>query len=118
MDLPAKAKDKIINAIFQGMTDANGRFGGNTKLKGKYRKGGLFIIDLPTGRKAKVIVSGEHRGHASVSTGDLLPIWAEMEFIKQEVFGDDEVYQIHPKKAEYVNIDEVLHLWGDTDNGE
>lgn len=84
-----------------------------TKLIGKYKKGGVFYIDLPTGRKATIIVSNEYKGHVSVSTGELMPMWSEMEYIKQKTFGNNEVYQIHPKKSEYVNIAEVLHLWGD-----
>jgi len=44
---------------------------------------------------------------------DLIPTWAEMCFIKQ-LFWDDEdvVMQLHPRKSDYVNIHEsVLHLW-------
>ena len=89
------------------------KFPWETKLVGKYKKGGIFRINLPTGRTANVIVSGEYMGHASVSTGLLLPTWQEMEYVKQQVFGDNEVYQIHPRKSSYVNIAEVLHLWGD-----
>lgn len=87
-----------------------------SKLVGRYKKGGIFRINLPTGRIANVIVSGEYRGHASVSTGLLFPTWQEMEYVKQQVFGDNEVYQIHPKKSSYVNIAEVLHLWGDVND--
>lgn len=83
-----------------------------TKLIGKYRKGGVFMIDLPTGRKARIIVSNEYQGHVSVYTGEILPLWSEMEFIKQKTFGNNRAYQIHPEKAEYVNVAEVLHIWG------
>ena len=41
-----------------------------------------------------------------------LPTWEEMCLIK-EIFWEDEeeVVQIHPRKSDYVNIVEALHLW-------
>jgi hypothetical protein len=41
-----------------------------------------------------------------------LPRWDEMCFIKELFWEDDEVVmQLHPKKSDYVNNFEVLHLW-------
>ena len=41
-----------------------------------------------------------------------LPTWDEMCEVKSIFWGDDEeVVQIHPKKSDYVNITEALHLW-------
>lgn len=42
-----------------------------------------------------------------------MPTWNDMCALKDMFFKDDEeVYQIHPKKSEYVNvIENCLHLW-------
>ena len=41
-----------------------------------------------------------------------LPTWEEMSLTK-DIFWEDEeeAVEIHPKKSEYVNITEALHLW-------
>ena len=51
--------------------------------------------------------------HVSVSAQNKTPTWEEMCFIKRQFWDDeDEVYQIHPKQSEYVNISKhCLHLW-------
>lgn len=43
----------------------------------------------------------------------LIPTWDDMCVLKDIFFDDEEeVYQIHPKKSEYVNLSEnCLHLW-------
>ena len=42
-----------------------------------------------------------------------IPTWDDMCALKDIFFDDEEeVYQIHPKKSEYVNLSEnYLHLW-------
>lgn len=53
--------------------------------------------------------------HVSVSPKKKfnMPTWNDMCVLKDMFFKDDEeVYQIHPKKSEYVNVVEnCLHLW-------
>ena len=51
--------------------------------------------------------------HVSVSYPRQTPTWEEMCMIKDLFWYDEEeVYQIHPKKSEYVNFDNhCLHLW-------
>ncbi len=56
---------------------------------------------------------GEYPEHVSMSFPDRDPTWSEMCVLK-DVFWEDEeeCYQIHPKKSEYVNIHEhCLHIW-------
>ena len=42
-----------------------------------------------------------------------VPTWNDMCVLKDVFFGDEEeVYQIHPPKSQYVNlVDNCLHLW-------
>jgi len=53
--------------------------------------------------------------HVSVSPKKKfnLPSWNDMCVLKEIFFKDDEeAYQIHPKKADYVNfVENCLHLW-------
>ena len=45
-----------------------------------------------------------------------LPNWEEMCEVKDIFWNDEEeVVQIHPKKSEYVNMTEALHLWRPVD---
>ena len=45
-----------------------------------------------------------------------LPTWEEMCEVKDIFWNDEEeVVQIHPKKSEYINITEALHLWRPAD---
>jgi hypothetical protein len=65
-------------------------------------------------RTLKVVVSdGGEWDHVSVSCENRCPNWAEMCFVKELFFEDDEtVVQFHPKKSEYVNNHPYcLHLW-------
>lgn len=55
--------------------------------------------------------------HVSVKArdhkGERTPTWAEMCWVKEQFWDDDEcVVQFHPPKSEYVNNHQfVLHLW-------
>ena len=73
------------------------------------------LYNLPSGLRCNIIVGEDEDGweHVSVELcARRLPTYSEMQHIK-ELFWDDEemVVQIHPKKSEYVNITEALHLW-------
>lgn len=90
---------------------------------------GRFILTCPeTGRTLRVIASdgtgwrgecggdklpGEPWEHVSVSAEHgLLPRWPEMQWVKTLFWRDDETtVQFHPPDSEYVNINEVLHIW-------
>lgn len=77
-------------------------------------------IDLSSGRRVKFLAGRNEEGneHVSVSLHGMkkLPTWEEMSEIKDIFWGDEEnVVEIHPKKSEYVNIGEVLHLWRPAD---
>lgn len=59
---------------------------------------------------------GENEGgneHLSIEMrARRLPRWEEMCEVKSIFWKDEEeVIQIHPKKSEYVNLTEALHLW-------
>lgn len=85
-------------------------------------KFGAFLLNLPTGYRAKVIAcdgSGTGWDHVSVSLADsrIAPTWEEMCFIK-DLFWDNEecVIQFHPPKKDYVNRHPgCLHLWKSVD---
>ena len=73
------------------------------------------LYELPTGVRCSLVIGENEEGweHVSVELcARRLATWSEMQHIK-ELFWDDEeeVVQIHPKKSEYVNITEALHLW-------
>lgn len=72
-------------------------------------------INLPSGQRASVVVGENEEGweHVSIKlSARRLPTWDEMCFVK-DVFWDEEeeVVQIHPKRSQYVNLTEALHLW-------
>lgn len=73
------------------------------------------IITFPKGQKADVIVGRNENGFEHVSIQmfcDRLPKWNEMCFVKDMFWNEEEeVVQIHPKKSEYINMTESLHLW-------
>jgi len=54
--------------------------------------------------------------HVSVSTAKRTPTWEEMCFVKDLFWTNDEVvFQLHPKKSEYINNHaHCLHLWRNT----
>lgn len=62
---------------------------------------------------AKEGLPGPAWDHVSVSLADRCPTWAEMCFVKDLFFEDEEcVVQFHPAKSQYVNDNpNVLHLW-------
>jgi len=79
---------------------------------------GYFEIPQPLGLLRVVAADGtskrEHGWeHVSISLENRTPSWAEMCFVKDLFWSDDEtVLQFHPRKAAYVNIHpHVLHLW-------
>lgn len=72
-----------------------------------------FIIEKD-GIALKVITS-DYEGweHVSVSLNERTPTWAEMDFVK-DLFWDEEqcVMQLHVPKIEHVNLhNNCLHLW-------
>lgn len=75
------------------------------------------LVKLPDCGTCSVIWGDNERGmeHVSVSPRKKLrvPTWNDMCVLKDIFFGcEEEVYQIHPKASEYVNIREnCLHLW-------
>jgi len=73
------------------------------------------LIELPTKVRASFVVGFDEDGweHVSIELyARRLPTWEEMCFIK-DIFWDEEeeVVQIHPKKSQYVNMTEALHMW-------
>ena len=75
------------------------------------------FIKLPDCGTCSVVFSNSEQGYEHVSISPKhkyrLPTWDDMCALK-EVFWEEEeeVYQIHPKKSEYVNLKEnCLHLW-------
>lgn len=83
---------------------------------------GTFKIPSPTSSKNRrflFILASDGYGweHVSVSAkiGEseiLIPYWNEMEYIKNIFWDqDDIVIQYHPKKEEYVNFANCLHMW-------
>jgi len=79
-----------------------------------YGNNGAFLVPLMTGVVLNVMASdGEAWEHVSVSTPYRSPAWDEMCFIKDTFWdADDCVMQVHPPKADYVNIHPYcLHLW-------
>lgn len=76
---------------------------------------GAFVIPNKQDEPLGVIASIEDGqwDHVSVSLPDRCPSWDDMRFIKDLFFEDEEeAYQFHPKKSEYVNSHPFcLHLW-------
>ena len=76
------------------------------------------LIDI-NGIRCQLVVGRDEDGWEHVSAELMarrLPTWNEMCIIK-DIFWkeDEEVIQIHPKKSQYVNITEALHLWRPVD---
>lgn len=75
------------------------------------------LIKLPDCGTCSVMFGENEDGweHVSVSPKHKykIPTWDDMCVLKDIFFDDeDEVYQIHPKKSQYVNLSEnCLHLW-------
>ena len=84
--------------------------------------GGTFamncaFVKLPDCGRCSVVWSEDEGGMEHVSVSPLrqfrIPTWEDMAALKDIFFADEEeVYQIHPKKSQYVNLKEnCLHLW-------
>lgn len=75
-------------------------------------KAGVIVLN---GTQASVVVGRNEDGWEHVSImkkSRKLPTWDEMCFIKDLFWREDEnVVQIHPRKSEYVNFTDALHLW-------
>lgn len=78
---------------------------------------GAFTILGPVGRELRIVSSGVDREHnwehVSVSLSSRTPNWAEMNYVK-DLFWDEEecVMQLHPPRSRYVNCHpHTLHLW-------
>lgn len=75
------------------------------------------FIKLPDCKTCSVVWSDDEMGweHVSVSPKHKfsIPTWDDMCVLKDIFFNDEEeVYQIHPPKSQYVNLkDNCLHLW-------
>ena len=75
------------------------------------------LIKLPDSKTCTVVWSDNEDGweHVSVSSKHkfTIPSWDDMCVLKDVFFSDEEeAYQIHPKKSQYVNLSEnCLHLW-------
>ena len=91
---------------------------GPLRSNSSYGNNGLFIFKYKD-HKLKVIASdGGGWDHVSVSLKGRCPTWAEMCFVKNIFFDDEEtVIQFHPKKSKYVNQHPyTLHLWKNQTN--
>lgn len=82
-----------------------------------YGMAGMFRIIGPNGALLLVVSSGDQDGtgweHVSVTTQTRPPNWAEMCFVKDVFWAEEEcVVQYHPPKSEYINCHPYcLHLW-------
>ena len=83
-----------------------------------FTKYGMFSIPSPVDKKRvlKVLcadMDSSEWQHVSVSLTNRCPNWAEMSYVKDLFWGEDQtVLQFHPKKSEYSNNHPyVLHLW-------
>lgn len=87
---------------------------------------GRFVVDGPLFRQLLIIGSdgagwtadgmpGEPWEHVSVSVlgRHVTPTWAEMDFVKNLFWGEDEtVVQLHVPKADHISLHPgCLHLW-------
>lgn len=74
-------------------------------------------VKLPDCGTCTVLWSDSEEGYEHVSVSPRkkfrIPTWNDMCVLKDIFFEDEEeAYQIHPKKSEYVNLSEnCLHLW-------
>ena len=85
---------------------------------------GAFIIPPRIADRGLFVIASDGMGwehvsvHAAMPNGkSRIPVWDEMNYIKDLFWGDEDVVmQLHPKKSEYVNNHpSVLHLWRPTD---
>lgn len=75
----------------------------------------LFLICSDgSGEPARLEYQWEHVSvHAVQGARDRTPTWKEMAFVKDLCWDEDDVVmQLHPRRAEYVNVHAyTLHLW-------
>ena len=83
-----------------------------------YGLAGAFTIRGPAGTDLAILSSGNELlvdgwEHVSISTKRRCPEWAEMCFVKDLFWTEDEtVVQFHPAKKDYINYHpHCLHLW-------
>lgn len=75
------------------------------------------LVKLPDCGTCSVIWGFNENGMEHVSVSPVhrykMPTWDDMCVLKDIFFKEDEeAYQVHPKKSEYVNVVEnCLHLW-------
>ncbi|MFR6513271.1 MAG: hypothetical protein ACLUP8_04480 [Ruminococcus sp.] len=75
------------------------------------------LVKLPDCGGCSVVYSNNECGYEHVSVSPKhkfkMPTWEDMCVLKDIFFDEEEeVYQIHPKKSEYVNVKgNCLHLW-------
>lgn len=75
------------------------------------------LVRLPECGTCSVVWSDNENGWEHVSVAPKkqfhIPSWNDMCALKDMFFNDEEeVYQIHPKRSEYVNLQSnCLHLW-------
>lgn len=78
---------------------------------------GMGFVKLPDCGTCSVIFGSGEDGYEHISVSPKhkfrIPSWEDMCVLKEIFFEDEEeVYQIHPKKSEYVNLSKnCLHLW-------
>jgi hypothetical protein len=99
----------------------NGYYGTppNSGCMGAYevRRQGVKLVILATDGTTDIDgEEGQNWEHVSVSTSYRTPSWAEMQWVKEQFWNDDEVaFQLHPAKKDYVNLHPYcLHLWRHT----
>lgn len=80
---------------------------------------GVFAVPSPIDKQTLLVLASSDGGweHVSVSRRTRCPNWAEMAYIKDLFFRDDEaVVEFHVPKSEHVNDHPYcLHLWRPTD---
>lgn len=87
--------------------------GAEGNLMGEY----IGFVHLPDCGTCSVVWGYNEAGYEHVSISprhkNRMPSWDDMAKLKDVFFGpDEEVYQIMPKRKEYVNLQEnCLHLW-------
>jgi len=76
---------------------------------------GMFVFASPTDGKALrcIAAAGEDWDHVSVSRGDRIPDWTEMEAVARLFFKPDEyAMQLHVPKNDHINFHPFcLHWW-------
>ena len=81
----------------------------------RFSGSGYLKVSRRLSDAASVIFGSNEEGweHVSVSFPKRCPTWDEMCVAKDVFWKDDEVcYQLHPARAEYVNIHNYcLHIW-------